>query len=299
MVLEPFKDFLLLEKKYSQHTVLAYLKDIKSFLKFLIIRFNQDDLKKVNYSQIRNWITVLVDQDISNRSINRKISSLKTYYKFLVKIDELNCSPLSKHKALKTEKKVQIPFSVEEIRSVLDVNLGSDFEAIRNKLIIEILYSTGIRRAELINLKLIDVDFSQNQIKVLGKLNKERYIPLLENIQNTIRLYLKKRECLESIEDEFHLILTSKGRKIYDSLVYRVVKKYFLKVSAKVKKSPHILRHSFATHLLANGADLNSVKELLGHSSLASTQVYTHNNISELKKVYSKSHPREKSGNQL
>jgi len=299
MVLEPFKDFLLLEKKYSQHTVLAYLKDIESFLKFLIIRFNQDDLKKVNYSQIRNWITVLVDQDISNRSINRKISSLKTFYKFLVKIDELNCSPLSKHKALKTEKKVQIPFSVEEIRSVLDVNLGSDFEAIRNKLIIEILYSTGIRRAELINLKLIDVDFSQNQIKVLGKLNKERYIPLLENIQNTIQLYLKKRECLESIEDEFHLILTSKGRKIYDSLVYRVVKKYFLKVSAKVKKSPHILRHSFATHLLANGADLNSVKELLGHSSLASTQVYTHNNISELKKVYSKSHPREKSGNQL
>ena len=297
MLLEPFKDFLLLEKKYSPHTVLAYSKDVESFLRFLKIRFNQGDLKKVNYSQIRYWITVLVDQDISNRSINRKISSLKTFYKFLVKIDELNCSPLSKHKALKTEKKVQIPFSVDEVRSVLDANIGSNFEAIRNKLIIELLYSTGIRRAELINLKLIDVDFSQNQIKVLGKLNKERYIPLLENIQNTIRLYLKKRECLESIEDEFYLILTRKGKKIYNSLVYRIVKNYFLKASVKVKKSPHILRHSFATHLLSNGADLNSVKELLGHSSLASTQVYTHNNISELKKVYSNSHPREKSGN--
>jgi len=297
MLLEPFKDFLLLEKKYSPHTVLAYSKDVESFLRFLKIRFNQGDLKKVNYSQIRYWITVLVDQDISNRSINRKISSLKTFYKFLVKIDELNCSPLSKHKALKTEKKVQIPFSVDEVRSVLDANIGSNFEAIRNKLIIELLYSTGIRRAELINLKLIDVDFSQNQIKVLGKLNKERYIPLLENIQNTIRLYLKKRECLESIEDEFYLILTRKGKKIYNSLVYRIVKNYFLKTSVKVKKSPHILRHSFATHLLSNGADLNSVKELLGHSSLASTQVYTHNNISELKKVYSNSHPREKSGN--
>jgi len=297
MLLEPFKDFLLLEKKYSQHTVLAYSKDLESFLKFLKIRFNQDDLKEVNYSQIRYWITVLVDQKISNRSINRKISSLKTFYKFLIKIDELNCSPLSKHKALKTKKKVQIPFSVDEIRSVLDTNIGSDFEAIRNKLIIELLYSTGIRRAELINLKLVDVDFSQNQIKVLGKLNKERYIPLLENIQTTIRLYLKKRECLELIEDEFYLILTSKGKKIYNSLVYRIVKNYFLEVSAKVKKSPHILRHSFATHLLTNGADLNSVKELLGHSSLASTQVYTHNNISELKKVYSSSHPREKRGN--
>ena len=297
MLIKPFKDFLLLEKKYSQHTVLAYSKDVESFLKFLKIRFNQDDLKEVNYSQIRYWITVLVDQNITNRSINRKISSLKTFYKFLVKIDELNSSPLSKHKALKTEKKVQIPFSVDEIRSVLDVNIGSDYESIRNKLIIELLYSTGIRRAELINLKLIDVDFSQNQVKVLGKLNKERYIPLLENIQNTIRLYLKKRECLESIEDEFYLILTRKGKKIYNSLVYRIVKNYFLKVSAKVKKSPHILRHSFATHLLSNGADLNSVKELLGHSSLASTQVYTHNNISELKKVYSNSHPREKRGN--
>ena len=297
MLLEPFKDFLLFEKKYSKHTVLAYSKDVESFLKFLKIRFNQDDLKEVNYSQIRYWITVLVDQNITNRSINRKISSLKTFYKFLVKIDELNCSPLSKHKALKTEKKVQIPFSVDEIRSVLDSNIGSDFEAIRNKLIIELLYSTGIRRAELINLKLIDVDFGKNQIKVLGKLNKERYIPLLENIKNTILLYLKKRECLELIQDEFYLILTRKGKKIYNSLVYRIVKNYFSKVSAKVKKSPHILRHSFATHLLSNGADLNSVKELLGHSSLASTQVYTHNNISELKKVYSNSHPREKRGN--
>ncbi|MFL2621553.1 MAG: tyrosine-type recombinase/integrase [Flavobacteriaceae bacterium] len=294
MSLSSFKDFLKLEKKYSDHTLLAYSNDIESFFSFLKSEFKQLEHEEVNYSQVRYWITKLVDMGLSNGTINRKVSSLKTYYKYLVKIEVLKSSPLLNHKALKQNKKIQIPFSEDEIKAVLELNINNHFDDIRNKLIVELLYSTGIRRAELINLKLTDVDISQNQIKVLGKRNKERYIPLMKSVQDTISLYLIKRNLLDSIYDKPYLFLTKKGKKIYSALVYRIVKNYFTQASAKVKKSPHILRHSFATHLLNNGADLNSVKELLGHSSLASTQVYTHNNISELKKVYSRSHPREK-----
>tara|TARA_B100000524_G_scaffold300339_1_gene175010 strand:- start:81 stop:965 length:885 start_codon:yes stop_codon:yes gene_type:complete len=293
MSLSSFKDFLKLEKKYSDHTLLAYSNDIESFFSFLKSEFKQLDHKKVNYSQVRYWITKLVDKGLSNGTINRKVSSLKTYYKYLVKIEALKSSPLLNHKALKQNKKIQVPFSEDEIKAVLELNINNHFDDIRNKLIVELLYSTGIRRAELINLKLTDVDINQNQIKVLGKRNKERYIPLIKSLQDTISLYLIKRNLLDKIDDKPYFFLTKKGRKIYSALVYRVVKNYFTEASTKAKKSPHILRHSFATHLLNNGADLNSVKELLGHSSLASTQVYTHNNISELKKVYSKSHPRE------
>ena len=293
MSLSSFKDFLKLEKKYSEHTLLAYSNDIESFFSFLKSEFKQLEHEEVDYSQVRYWITKLVDMGLSNGTINRKISSLKTYYKYLVKIEVLKSSPLLNHKALKQNKKIQVPFSEDEIKAVLELNINNHFDDIRNKLIVELLYSTGIRRAELINLKLTDVDINQNQIKVLGKRNKERYIPLMKSVQDTISLYLIKRNLLDSIDDIPYLFLTKKGKKIYSALVYRVVKNYFTQASAKVKKIPHILRHSFATHLLNNGADLNSVKELLGHSSLASTQVYTHNNISELKKVYSRSHPRE------
>ena len=292
MSLKAFKDYLLFERKYSVHTVVAYLKDIEDFKKFLKARFDLNSAKKTSYIHIRNWITVLVDDGLSNRSINRKISSIKAYYKFLVKVQDLSISPLSKHRALKVKKKIQIPFSVEEIESVLFLNNEFDYTSVRNKLIIELLYSTGIRRSELINLKLCDIDFNQNQIKVLGKRNKERYIPLLTNVQDSIRLFLGFRDKIKLTKNSEYLFLTKKGKKIYNNLVYRVVKSYFKDVSSKVKRSPHILRHSFATHLINNGADLNSVKELLGHSSLASTQVYTHNNISELKKIYNRSHPR-------
>jgi len=292
MSLKAFKDYLLLEKKYSVHTVLAYSRDIEVFQKFLKSQFGIKDLKKTSYVNIRNWITVLVDEGLSNRSINRKISSIKAYFKFLVKVQDLELSPLSKHRSLKVRKKIQIPFSEDEIKSVLSFDYEINFITIRNKLIIELLYSTGIRRSELINLKLHDVDLNQSQIKVLGKRNRERYVPLLKNVQDTIALYLSLRKKLNSILNNKYFILTNKGKKIYSNLVYRVVNNYFENVSSKVKRSPHILRHSFATHLLNNGADLNSVKELLGHSSLASTQIYTHNNISELKKIYNKSHPR-------
>jgi len=295
MSLSSFNDYLLLEKKYSKHTVNAYIKDINDFNKFNKEHFNQPNIINVSYSQIRNWIIKLVESGIQNRTINRKISSLNSYYKFLLKTESIKVNPLSKHKVLKVSKKVQIPFSKEEVNRVLDeFNFDNTFEGIRDKLIIELFYTTGIRRIELVQIKLKDLDQINKTLKVLGKRNKERYLPLLDLIISTIELYLIKREELENIVDSEVLFLTKKGHKIYETLVYRIINNYFSKASTKVKKSPHILRHSFATHLLNQGADLNAVKELLGHSSLAATQVYTHNSIAELKKVYAKSHPRNK-----
>ena len=295
MSFKSFTDYLLLEKNYSPLTINAYQKDLESFQKFNQEQFDEVNIKAVNYSQIRSWIITLVESGIANRSINRKISSLNTYYKFLLKVDGLEVNPLAKHKALKTSKKVQIPFSESEIGSVLDdFNFDDSFEGVRDKLIIELFYSTGIRRIELVQLKLMDIDISSNTIKVLGKRNKERLLPLLNTVVETIKKYLIKRQKLQIINDKEYLFLTKKGVKIYETLVYRIINDYFGRASTKVKKSPHILRHSFATHLLNQGADLNAVKELLGHSSLAATQIYTHNSISELKKVYTKTHPRNK-----
>lgn len=288
-----FSDYLLLEKKYSAHTVIAYLKDLNDFQKFVMEEYQYPELAAVNYSIIRSWIITLVDSGISNRSVNRKISSLKTYYTFLLKTKQIEATPLAKHKALKTSKKIQIPFSGVEIDNVIAMlESETTFEGVRNRLIVELFYSCGIRRAELISIKLNDVSRHQKTLKVLGKRNKERLIPLLPSVLTTIDSYLELRKDLEVVIDKDKLLLTKKGVKLYESLVYRVINSYFSIVSEKVKKSPHILRHSFATHLLNEGADINSVKELLGHSSLASTQVYTQNSIAQLKDVYRKSHPR-------
>ncbi|MBN4058031.1 tyrosine-type recombinase/integrase [Olleya sp. AH-315-K02] len=295
MSFKAFTDYLLLEKKYSPLTINAYQKDLESFQKFNQEEFDEDNIKTVNYSQIRSWIIFLVEKGMTNRSINRKVSSLNTYYKFLLKVDGLKINPLAKHRALKTSKKVQIPFSENEISLVLDdLNFDDSFQGIRDKLIIELFYSTGIRRIELVQLNLEDIDISNCTLKVLGKRNKERLLPLLNTVIETIKRYLIKRQELQIINDKAYLFLTKKGVKIYETLVYRIINDYFSKASTKVKKSPHILRHSFATHLLNQGADLNAVKELLGHSSLAATQIYTHNSIAELKKVYDKTHPRNK-----
>ena len=292
MAVKKFIDFLLFEKKYSQHTAVAYEKDIEMFEKFLLREFSESKLSNANYSQIRSWIVKLVNTNITNRTINRKVSSLNSYYKFLLKIQSIEFNPLTKHKALKVSRKLQIPFSETEITSVLNLIETDSFEGLRDKLIVELFYSTGMRRIELVNLQLSDVDSSQGQLKVLGKRDKERYIPLLSTVLRTYQAYLLERSNLKEVQNSKSLLLTKKGFKIYEKLVYRVIANYFDTISSKVKKSPHILRHSFATHLLNNGADLNSVKELLGHSSLASTQVYTHSSVAELKKVYEKAHPR-------
>ena len=290
---DAFRDYLQLEKKYSSHTVTAYCNDITSFESFNTIHFDQQNVEQVNYNQIRTWIVSLVDNNISNTSVNRKIASLKAFYKFLLKTKQIEVSPLLKHKALRTPKIIQIPFSEKEVKAVLDQMQDTvGFEEIRNKLIIDLLYTSGMRRAELIHLKTTNIDLSTNTIKVLGKRNKERILPVLPIITDQFSLYLNERTSLLAIVDNDYFFLTKKGLKLNDSFVYRLINSYFSIVSEKVKKSPHILRHTFATHLLNNGADLNSVKELLGHSSLASTQVYTHNSLSELKSIHKDAHPR-------
>ena len=291
--LKAFQEYLQHEKNYSLHTVNAYVNDLLFFQEFLKSDFNHESLEAVNYSMIRSWIVSMVDKGISNSSVNRKISSLKSFYKFLLKIKQIESSPLLKHKSLKTPKKIQIPFSEKELDNVLNhINYPDGFDGIRDKLIIDLFYTTGIRRTELINLKMQNIDLSKNTIKVLGKRNKERILPILPIISKQINLYLSERVQIEQIKDVDCFFLMLKGVKLNDSFVYRLINYYFSNVSEKVKKSPHILRHTFATHLLNNGADLNSVKELLGHSSLASTQVYTHNSLAELKKVYGDAHPR-------
>ena len=289
-----FIEYLELEKNYSPNTIIAYSKDIESFLIFASNQFGYSDINNIHYSIIRNWIVKLVDDGVSNTTINRKISSLRTYYKFLIKIGDIKVSPLLKHKALKTAKKIQIPFSEKEIEDVLNLLKDQDsFLGSRNKLIVELFYSTGMRRGELVNLKLIDISFSQKTVKILGKRNKERIVPLLPSVLETANTYLTHRKELKKIKDTDYLLLTEKGTKVYETLLYRLINNYFSQASEKVKKSPHILRHSFATHLLSEGADIKSVKELLGHSSLASTQIYANNSISKLKQVYRDSHPRD------
>lgn len=290
-----FYDYLLLEKNYSQHTVTAYINDIGFFESFLSNEFEDDNLLLINYNQIRSWIVSLSDDGISNASINRKVSSLKSFYKFLLKTKQIDTSPLLKHKALKAPKKIQIPFSEKELDMVLNQIIYKEgFEGVRDKLIVDLFYTTGIRRTELINLKIQNVDSSNKTIKVIGKRNKERIIPILTIIEEQIKKYLSERSSIQEVKESEYFFLLSNGVKLNDSFVYRLINYYFSNVSEKVKKSPHILRHTFATHLLNNGADINSVKELLGHSSLASTQVYTHNSLAELQKVYNSAHPRNK-----
>lgn len=295
MSLQSFIAYLNLEKKYSMHTVLAYQKDVEAFSAFAKAEYNINNLEEVSYTIVRSWIVLLVEEEVSNNSINRKVASLKAYYKFLLKIEAIESSPLAKHKALKVAKKIQIPFSENEVDVVLhmlkDVN---DFTSLRDLLIVELLYATGMRRAELADLTLSSVDFHQKTLRIIGKRNKERIVPLLPSVIETLQKYLIARDDVASREQSEPLLVTKRGVKLYSTLVYRTINRYFRETSDKLKTSPHILRHSFATHLLNQGADLNVVKELLGHSSLASTQVYTHNSINKLKDVYSKSHPRNK-----
>lgn len=291
---QKFLDYLELEKNHSLHTVKAYKNDLNEFSEFISKEYEITDLKEVNYPLVRAWVVRLVDLGLSNSSVNRKISSLKAFYRFLLKTKQLKVSPLTKHKALKTSKKIQLPFSETEMEAALAQLPAEGFEGLRNRLMVELFYSTGIRRSELINLKLQNLDLSAGLLKVRGKGNKERFIPVLPSVAVSVRAYLPERKLIENDQSESFLFLTSRGVKVYDSLVYRTINNYFRGVSSKIKKSPHILRHSFATHLLNQGAHLNAVKELLGHSSLAATQVYTHSSMAELNKVYRSAHPRNR-----
>ena len=244
--------------------------------------------EKLNYSFVRQWIVELSENGLSTRSINRKISSLKSYFNFLIAINKLNVSPLKLHRNLKVEPKIIIPFNEREMDKVFEIFNNNSGKLDRDFLIIEILYSTGIRRDELINLKFEDIYFEQGLIKVLGKRNKERLVPVLPNLLSKIKKYNSNN----SINS--YLFKSKNGKKISPSTIYRIVKKYFRQISSKNKISPHVLRHSFATHMINNGADINSVKEILGHSSLASTQIYTKIKVPKMLNDYMLNHPREK-----
>ncbi|GET44822.1 tyrosine-type recombinase/integrase [Capnocytophaga felis] len=297
-----FMDYLSIEKKYSKHTIEAYKNDLKAFAKFVKNIYGESEkehsLENVSYEDVRSWIVELSNQSIAFRSINRKLSALKAYYSFLKKTNQIEVSPFEKGiMPLKIEKRIKLPFSEKEIEKVLSCFSNKNkFEEIRDKAIIEVLYATGMRRSELILLKVNDLDFSQKQIKVLGKRNKERLIPMLPQIEVILEEYLKKREEVVNENSKDFLFLAKNGKKIYPTLVYRIINLYFSAVTTKQDVSPHVLRHSFANHLLDNGADLNTVKELLGHSSLAATQVYTNTSLAELKKQYGKAHPRASGG---
>ncbi len=295
MLKKQFLDYLQKERNYSLLTIKSYAGDISDFEAFIKSIAVKNNFTNISTKEVRMWIAGLSDKSLSEKTINRKIAALKSFYKFLQKTDSLKINPLASISGMKIHRKISVPFSETEMQNLFDERLFSeDFEGARDRAIISVFYTTGIRRAELINLSPPGIDFHKKELKVLGKRNKERIIPLLENTIGFINKYLSYRNELEVIEDEDFLFLTKKGKKIYEKLVYRLINSYISRVSIKHKKSPHMLRHTFATHLLNNGADLNAIKELLGHTSLAATQVYTHSGIQELKNIYKKAHPRSR-----
>ena len=293
MSLGSFIEYLVKERNYSNNTIIAYKNDLNVFKNYCLKEFNHENLNTSNYSFIRSWIVSLVESGLSNRSINRKTSVLRSYFNFLLKIGEIDQNPLTNHKPLKEEKKVQVPFSEKEIDLLLNGQFfKNDYEGMLIKTLIELFYATGLRLSEVTNLKNLSVDLVNKKIKVLGKRNKERIIPIIDSFVNQLLKYQQlKKEIIKGPKSEFYFV-SEKNIKLKNIYVYKVVNSYLNKVSTKSKRSPHMLRHSFATHLLNRGADINSVKELLGHSSLAATQIYTHSSMEKIKSIYKKSHPR-------
>jgi len=292
-MLEKFIDYLKYEKRYSQHTIKAYEKDLYEYYDYAEVFQGEKDPLLLNFQQHRHYLVYLQNQNYSNRTINRKISSLKRFYKYLLNIGEITNDTTAKLSALKFEKKVMVPFSKEEMIGLLDsIDYGDDFEGVRDKLIINTFYNTGIRLSELIGIQISKVDFSNSQLKVLGKRNKERIIPLSYSLMEDMKHYLNLRSEFQNTDNEDVFFITKKGKQIYPSLVYGKINYYLSTVTKKVKRSPHVIRHTFATHLMDAGADLNSIKELLGHSSLVATQVYMHSSLVKLKSIVNQAHPR-------
>ena len=283
-------DYLRFQKRYSEHTVNAYRNDILQFADFLEEEDHRPGWEKVTDRQVRAWMIALMDEGISPRSVNRKLSSLKSFYRYLQR-KGVKADPTAGISGPKTGKPLPAFVRENEINELLDTwEFGGDFEGQRNKMIIEMLYGTGMRRAELIGLREEDVRFGEKVIRVTGKRNKQRQIPLLPELTEKLESYLEvKRELFPGVT---WLFVTSKGKQLYPRLLYRVVHKYLGLVTSLTKKSPHVLRHTFATHLLNRGADLNAIKEILGHANLSATQIYTHSTFEKLKKVYKQAHPR-------
>ena len=287
MFRQRFFSFIENEKRYSPLTVVAYKCDLGQFATYVAAYYEINTIDLVTHQMIRSWIVSMIENQISNRSVNRKIATLKSYYKFLIKEKLVTQNPMGKIIAPKTSNKLPVFIDQSQMDTLLDkIDFGADFIGVRDKLIMEIFYFTGMRLSELINLKRTNIDLTGNSIKVLGKGNKERILPISVQLSNDIDKYLGISEPSE------WLFYTDKGKKMYPKLVYRVVYSYLSKVTTVNKKSPHILRHTFATHMLNNGADLNAIKEFLGHADLSATQVYTHNSIKKLTDVYNQAHPK-------
>ena len=292
MYIPQFIGFLEFEKRYSKNTVQSYQVDLVQFQKYLIDVLGLENITVVDFHHIRSFVIFLIEKEQNTRTVNRKISCLKTYFKFLQKNFHLASNPMLKVISPKIKKSLPVFIEEHKITTLLcDNYFDDDFLGKRNRLIFELFYATGIRLSELVNLKRSDLDLFNEQIKVLGKGNKQRIIPFSTHLSHVFKEYFAEAE-KNNIYLNGEIFVTEKGNKIYHKLVYRVVVEYLGKVAAIEKKSPHILRHSFATHMLNNGADLNSIKEILGHSSLSATQIYTHNSIEKLKNIYKQAHPR-------
>lgn len=292
IMLERFLEYIAVERRYSPNTLISYRKDLEDFSAFLLQTEAHEDLVMVDKKIIRNFMVHLGEKKIAKRSINRKLSTLRSFYLFLLKVGEIKTSPLENIQSLKFYAEKQIPFSEEEMANQqLEANKPAK-KSLLKELIVETLYQTGIRRAELVNLLLENVDFSKREMKVIGKGNKARVIPISEKLSSLMAEYLLIRKPLEA--DKIYFFINTKGKKLNDKFVYSTVNTYLSLVTSKKKKSPHILRHSFATHVLEYGAEISKVKMIMGHSSLASTQVYTSANIEQLKKVFNSAHPRAK-----
>ena len=292
MSLSAFVDYITLEKRFSSHTINAYRKDLESFATYTKLHYRLTNLAKVEYPIIRDWIVHLSSTGIKSQSINRKCSTLKSYFKFLQKLGEIDQSPMQFHRQLKTNPKLVVPLTEKEFQAVIEMYDHSHFEGARDALILELLYTTGMRRAELLSLTLTAIDRKNRQLQVMGKRNKTRIVPLLPKVISQIDSYLAHRNQIEKAKYSKSLFINRKGEKLSPSHIYKCVTAYLAKVSTKEKVSPHVLRHTFATHLLNRGADINSIKEILGHKSLSSTQIYAKVQIPKMKQDYLTAHPR-------
>lgn len=291
--IDSYINYLRHEKRYSQHTLSSYKNDLDQFQFFVRKTYPDASLSEITHNHIRSWMVELINNNITSKSINRKISSLRSYYNYLLKQEIVAKNPTIKIITPKIPKRLPEFIQEKNIAQLFDNLIEGDFEEFRDRLIIELFYITGMRKIELINLSDDDIDISNNVVKVLGKGNKERLCPLLESILSKINRYKELRDSFfEGDLHSKHLFVTSKGAKMYPKFVYNLVKSYLSTITTSNKRSPHILRHSFATHLMNGGADLNAVKELLGHANLAATQIYTHNSIEKLKEVYKNAHPK-------
>lgn len=294
MFIERFIRFLQFEKRYSPHTIIAYRNDLQQFQTFL--KLSDLDFEGVLHTHVRSWMVELLDQGSTSRSVNRKISSLRSFYKFLKREQLVVNEPMVKLQALKIPKRLPIVVEDKKINTLLDSKepeiFSNDFKGYRDRLVIELLYGTGIRSAELINLKETDINTYEQHIKVLGKRNKERIIPVNKSLLKLIADYLELKKSQNFHNNSVFLIVNNAGNAAYPKFIYRIVNFILSHISTNDKKSPHVLRHTFATVLLNNGAELNAIKELLGHASLAATQVYTHNSVERLKTIYKQAHPK-------